>query len=45
MKAVARREVMQRRLTSLACTIPDIRVGMYAMAEILGTARKMRWWD
>ena len=46
MYAVAMREVMQRRLTSLACTIPDmIRAGMYAMAEKLGTARKMRWWD
>ena len=38
------REVMQRRLTSLAWTGDDmIRVGMYAKAETLGTARKMCW--
>ena len=38
------RDVMQRRLTSLAWTKVDmIRVGIYAMAETEGTARKMRW--
>ena len=37
------REVMQRRLMSFAWARRDVvRVGMYAMAETLDTARKMR---
>lgn len=42
--AVATREVMQRRLRSLALIRRDMmRAGMYVVAATVGIARKMRW--